>query len=451
MRRSSTRHGAGEQFDAVVGGAEPGIDKLGVGEPGTGGQQAISHPAGRALAVAESEREVADREDLGGPAQVADQVTVGAVGTSQGEQEAPEPEPSLRSVVILGTGLIGTSIGLALRARGVDVALDDIDITRVSLASSLGAGRVRRPDERFDLAIAAVPPAEVPKVLMHAYRLDLAQTYTDVCGVKAGPLRDLESLGMNMTKVVGGHPMAGRERSGPTAARRDLFDGRPWVVVPSSASAPDAVERVRLLARACRGVVIEMGAEEHDEAAALVSHLGHIVSTLLAGQLEHADQSSVDLAGPGVRDMTRLAAGDPALWADLLSANAAHVAVALRNFGRDVDAMVAALDEVSAGSDAGQAALRDLLVSGVRGRDRLPGKHGRQPVGWTTVVVVVPDSPGELARLLHAAGEAEVNVEDVALDHEPGRMAGLVELSVRPDVADKLVTTLRSQGWSAHV
>ncbi len=361
-------------------------------------------------------------------------------------------EPArLRSVVIVGTGLIGTSIGLALRGSGVDVALDDVDFTRVELASSLGAGRARQPGERFDIAVAAVPPEGVANVLMRAFALDLARTYTDVSGVKAGPLREVESLGMDMSRMVGGHPMAGRERSGPAAARSDLFLGRPWVVVPLPGSAPDAVESVRLLAQACGGVVIEMGADEHDQAAALMSHLGHLVSTLLAAQLQGADQSSVDLAGPGVRDMTRLAAGDPALWTELLSANAEHVAAALRGFGRDLDATVTALDQVRAGSQAGRAALTDLLVAGVQGRARLPGKHGRQPVGWATVAVVIPDSPGELARLLHAAGEAEINVEDVALDHEPGRMVGLAELSVSAEVAETLVATLRSQGWSAHL
>jgi prephenate dehydrogenase len=169
--------------------------------------------------------------------------------------------------------------------------------------------------------------------------------------------------------------------------------------------------------------------------------------------LLEADDAAVALAGQGVRDTTRIAASDPALWTSVLGGNAGNVAAVLASVRDDLAAVVAALagldaDARSADDGAPPSAVTDLLTRGRAGRARLPGKHGSAPTTYAVVPVVIPDRPGELARLFAAAGQAKVNIEDVAIEHSPGRPLGLVELSVRPEAADVLAAALQRDGWT---
>ena len=142
----------------------------------------------------------------------------------------------MKTAVVLGTGLIGTSVALALSRHGVLVLLEDRDPDAVRTAASLGAGTVLVPEgleAPVDLAILAVPPAHVARTLGEAQARNLARAYTDVCSVKAGLVAEAVALGLDTTAYIGGHPLAGREKSGPLAARADLFEGRPWVLTPA--------------------------------------------------------------------------------------------------------------------------------------------------------------------------------------------------------------------------
>jgi prephenate dehydrogenase len=363
--------------------------------------------------------------------------------------EAPA-DLMLRKVLIVGAGLIGTSIGLALRDRGVDVALEDNAAGRLALATGLGAGRATTPDERFDLAVVAVPPAAVAHELFRLQRLDLALTYTDVASAKAQPQHEAELLGVKMSTYVGGHPVAGRERSGPAAAHLDLFVGRPWVITRTPLTADAAFNAVAGLARMCGAVPVTMSADEHDAALATVSHLPHLVASLLACQLVEAAPSTVALGGTGLHDTTRVAAGDPELWTQILLANAGHLAVALDNFSADLDRMVEILRRIEGGDRDASGLLTEELRKGVAGRARVPVKRGEPAAGFATVPIVVRDAPGELAAVLRALGDAGINVEDVRVEHEPGRARGLVELDVRDDAVPALIACMQQAGWEVY-
>jgi prephenate dehydrogenase len=343
-------------------------------------------------------------------------------------------------------------VGLALRRAGVEVTLSDPHEEHARRAEELGAGRAVAVAPEVDVFVAAAPPAAVPQVLREAVAAGVARTYTDVAGVKAGPLAEVSAAHPGLDSLVGGHPMAGRERSGPGAARTDLFDGRPWIVTPVPGSSDEAVATVELLARTCRATPVRMAPDEHDRAVALVSHAPHVVAALVAGRLADAPERAVAVAGTGVRDITRVAESEPDPWVTLLRANAAPVAQVLRGLREDLDAGIEALERLAAdGTDAPAAdTLRGLLRSGNAGRARLPGRHGGRPEHLTAVPVVVPDRAGELARLLVAVGEAGVNVEDLAIEHSLGQPAGLTELLVRPEAADELAEVLTRQGWSVH-
>jgi prephenate dehydrogenase len=361
-----------------------------------------------------------------------------------------------RSVLIIGTGLLGTSVALAVRPKGTLVHLVDRDPAVAERASELGAGVAGWPMLDPEIIVIGAPPPVVGEIVADAQRRYPTSVVTDLASAKLVPERDVRAAGGDLARFVGGHPLAGRERSGPQAARGDLFEGRPWVLTPSAETASDAYELVRLLVLACDAVPVEMSATEHDVAVALVSHAPHVVAASVAGRLLDASPAAVALAGQGVRDVTRIAASDPELWIDILVANAGPVGQVVAGVRHDLDGVLAALEVLQdvdrSDQERTEAAedLRAFLGRGVGGRAAIPGKHGGASVRYVGVPVVVPDAPGELARLFAAAGEAGVNIEDLTIEHSPGQPVGLIELAVRPGAVAELVAALRAGGWTVQ-
>ena len=351
-------------------------------------------------------------------------------------------------VLIAGTGLIGTSIALALRAKGADVWLSDADEATAKLAADLGAGVVV-PDLRdakgiADVAVLAMPPAVVGAMLGHAQECAVAEWYTDVASVKALPVAQARELGCDLETYVPSHPLAGRERHGPAAAQADLFLGRTWALCPLPETSADAVAAVTSLAVACGAVPVTTDPETHDRWVALVSHAPHLVAVAMAARLAPSSvpADALGLAGQGLRDVTRIAAGDSALWTQILTANAGPVAEVVAAVAEDLAAAARELAEASSKTD-----VAGLLDRGRAGVARIPGKHGGQPRNFRLVQVVIADRPGELARLFNAAGAAGVNIEDIRLEHSPGLPVGVAELSIHPDQAGTLLDAMEAGGW----
>ncbi|MEV4285010.1 prephenate dehydrogenase [Nonomuraea bangladeshensis] len=357
----------------------------------------------------------------------------------------------LRTVLVVGTGLIGTSTALALRRHGVRVLLADRDPGAVRLARELGAGEEwtpeAPPEEGVDLAVIAVPPAFVASELLELQRHDAARFYTDVASVKAEPIDRARQLGCDLTSYVASHPLAGRERSGPGAAREDLFLGRPWALCPTGEADPEAKAAVLRLVELCGANPVEVGAVEHDRAVAVVSHAPHVTASAVAARLADTTDIALGLAGQGVRDVTRIAGSDPGLWLGILSGNAAPVAEVLEAVARDLTEAAGALRALADGDGTAMQDITQLLKRGVVGHDRIPGKHGGPASAYAVVQVVIGDRPGQLARLFQVCDEVGVNVEDVRLEHAPGLPLGIAELSVQPDAAVPLVEALRDRGW----
>jgi prephenate dehydrogenase len=358
----------------------------------------------------------------------------------------------VRSALVVGTGLIGTSAALALAGRGVTVHLRDHDASRARTAAALGAGTEDKPDGPVDLAIIAVPPTHVAGTLAESMRAGEARGYLDVASVKDGPRRELVALGLDTAAYIGTHPMAGKERSGPLAGTADLFEGRPWVLTPTPDTHTEVLNLALELVALCRAVPVVMDADAHDRAVALVSHTPHLISSMVAARLEEADETAVRLCGQGIRDVTRIAASDPAMWVEILSANAGPVAEVLAGIAADLGRTVEALRALQSADRAerrgGAAGVEDVLRRGNAGRVRVPGKHGTAPTVYENVAVLVSDQPGELARIFADAGRSGVNVEDVRIEHATGQQAGLVVLMVEPAAAPVLAAALRERGWS---
>ncbi|GAB3059577.1 prephenate dehydrogenase [Sediminivirga luteola] len=375
----------------------------------------------------------------------------------------------MNTVKIVGTGLLGTSIGLRLRTRGVRVLLADASPTMAALARDMGAGE---PDDgsACDLIVVAVPPDVAGQVIAAELRRDPGATVTDVASIKGLLLQQVRGLATKaeLDRYIGSHPMAGREKSGAVAARHDLFIGRPWVVCSDEDTPPGRLRQVLALIETMGATPVHLEPDFHDAAVARVSHAPQVIASLMAAQLVDAPPEGVGLAGQGLRDVTRIAASEPGLWARILSGNAAEVRRVLLGVRDGLDRVIDALDtgegagaDAGAGVDAGAgsrtlkpgavAELAGVIAAGNEGYDRIPGKHGQAQRRFEPVTVLVDDSPGSLGRLFAAIGEIGVNIEDVRIEHAAGQPLGIVEVFVEPRVAHELAEALRRRGWRVPV
>jgi prephenate dehydrogenase len=346
------------------------------------------------------------------------------------------------TTVIIGAGLVGASVGCALTAAGWTVHLVDAKASHARVAAELGAGTADPAEPgQVGLVIAAVPPRVLPGVITQALRTYPDAVVTDVGSVKAGVLNTLWDTEPELARYVGSHPMAGSQHSGPMTARADLFVDRTWVITPHRRTRPEAVEVVQRLVAACRARPVIMDVDDHDAAVARVSHLPHLMSVLTAGRLNEIPDEDLLLAGQGLRDVTRIAGSDPGLWEQILGSNSGAVLAELRQVHDQLQVLIKALEQPSTED------LRSVLSSGVTGTRRIPGKHGRAAVTYSRVVVQIPDEPGALGRLFALVGEAGVNVEDIAIEHDQVREIGYLSLSVDPDNEADLVAAITANGW----
>lgn len=343
---------------------------------------------------------------------------------------------------------------MALSAAGFHVTLEDPSPTACRLARDLGAGQLATDLDPLgppEVVVVAAPPDVAAAVVVESLRRWPEAVVTDVASVKQTVLDDVLRSGVDASRYVGSHPMAGRERSGAAAARRDLFDGRAWVVAPHEHSSPEAVRLVREIATVVGSAVRVMPAREHDEAVAAVSHVPQVAASVVASCLRDLPEPAVGLAGQGLRDVTRIAASDPRLWTQILAGNAAAVREVLLHVRAQIDEVVDALGSLTVGEGEGAlGALSRMLEAGNLGQARIPGKHGAAPTAYAVVSVLVPDEPGSLARLLTDMGDAGINLEDMHLEHGLGQPFGVAYISVVPAAAEPLAETLTSLGWQLH-
>ena len=359
-------------------------------------------------------------------------------------------------VLIRGTGLIGTSLGIALTRSGYAVSLTDPSPTAERLARDLGAGELAHLGDdsgpQPDLVIVAAPPDVAADVVTDSLRRWPDSVVTDVASVKGAVLEAARAADADLTRYVGSHPMAGRERSGAGHARGDLFEGRAWVVVPAAQSRESAVALVTDVARSVGSVVSVMDAHTHDEAVATMSHLPQVAASLVAAQLRSLDDRALGLAGQGVRDVTRIAASDPRLWTQIIAGNAGSIRQVLVRLHADLGELLEALAALSDPEDPDGAVgslevVNRTITHGNVGHARIPGKHGAGPAAYLPVTALVPDTPGALARLLTDVGDAGVNLEDLRIDHGLGQPFGLAEIMVVPAAVERLQQALEAKGW----
>jgi len=350
------------------------------------------------------------------------------------------PLNTFSKVEIHGSGLIGTSIGLALAANGVEVRMVDSDSRAQGLAQEL-VGPVKSEPFLADLVISAVPISAFGSVIASLENYNFNGGFIDVASVKVKPKVEISTSQLQSSRFLPSHPMAGREVGGAESARSDLFEGRAWII-DSQGVDGDVLAMGRELISLLGADCIDLPSDEHDKAVALISHLPQIISSILAKQLGGKPESWLRLSGSGLRDTTRIAASDPKLWREIISANAPAIEPLLRNFSKDLSAL---LDHLS-----DESAVEKVIADGVQGRSAIPGKHGGKVREYTYLPIVIEDKPGQLAAIFNECAKAEVNVEDLSIEHSPGQETGLITLALSPTDAKKLAEHLSKAGWSVH-
>jgi len=356
---------------------------------------------------------------------------------------APVEENLIKSIRIVGSGLIGTSIGLALAARGVDVEMLDRDPMAQQLAQDLMATKISPTPE---VILLAIPASAISEVFKAQFELNPGSKFIDIASVKTKPQVEVSEIKGASPRFLASHPMAGREVGGAASARADLFDGRTWIYCPDfldgSKVDPDVIEAGLWLIKALGATPISMSASDHDSAVALVSHLPQIVSSLLAAQLNGSKVSDLELAGAGLRDTTRIAASDPVLWQEIIASNSSQILPLLINLQNDLGSLIDTLRN--------PAQIGDFIAKGNTGRALIPGKHGGKAREYTQLPVVIEDKPGQLAALFDECAQAKVNIEDLTIEHSPGQFTGLITLALSANDADVLQKHLEKSGWNVH-
>jgi prephenate dehydrogenase len=338
-------------------------------------------------------------------------------------------EPS--TALVVGTGLLGASVGLTLRSQGWEVAGWDPDSK--SLHGALARGAIAQARDSADpdgseLIVLAAPPAAVVDMLR---KMTTDVLVTDVAGVKA----PIVAAGSHLRHFVGGHPMAGGETSGPSLSSSALFHGATWILTSDGADPAD-LERLRNLVSSFGANPKVMTAVEHDAAVARVSHLPHLLATALVG-LAQSDPAALGLAGGGFRDLTRIAAAESGWWAEILFANAGPV-------GATIDELEVALETWRRALESGdRTAVAEMLQTARAARAGMSEHHAQ-------VRVILLDRPGEIARVGHALETSRVDVRDFQLRHGEHGGGGILTISVRPNSREALADALRAQGFAVE-
>jgi len=345
----------------------------------------------------------------------------------------------LGKVRIVGSGLIGTSIGLGLVQRGIAVEMVDSDPSAQALARDLTGGEVVVDP---DVVVFALPTSVLSEVIQNEIDLNPQSTFMDVGSVKNEVLLKVKTFSGLSTRFLPTHPMAGREIGGAASARADLFQGRSWILTPEDDCAPESKKLVLELITLLGASPIELSALDHDAAVAKISHLPQIAASLVAKQLSGTPAEWMELAGQGLRDTTRIAGSDEKLWKEIIYSNRNEISELLINLQNDLQQMIDSLDD--------PAKIAVLIAAGREGKALIPGKHGGKAREYTYLPIVIDDKPGQLAAIFNECAAMQVNVEDLNIEHSPGQLSALITLSLSEHDAEKLSAHLTSIGWNVH-
>ena len=357
-----------------------------------------------------------------------------------------ERRSAVARLAVVGTGLVGTSVALAAGRTGTRSRGFDLDSRVLESAATRGAlepaASLIEAVADAELVVVAVPVGVAPTVVREVLDATADAVVTDVASTK----RQLASIAE--PRFVPGHPVAGGATGGPSRAAADLFDAATWFLTPADASAPESVELVERFVGSLGARAVRTDAAAHDRLLAVTSHLPHALANLLMLRVAAAaeeDDAPLAFAGASLREMTRLAGANAAVWSDIFLGNADEIASALVGLRGSLDELERALRE----SD--RASLEASIATAAAARERLESfAYRTEPEQLNRIRVRVPDRPGVLARITQILGAAQINLEDFELRHVSPEYGGVLVLLVAgADNAERARELLRREGFAA--
>jgi len=365
-----------------------------------------------------------------------------------GSPEAgPERPRAVERLAVLGTGLVGTSVALAAGRVGTRCRGFDADSGVLERAAARGAvepaSSLAEAVATAELVVVAVPVGPAPAVVQEA--LDAVgedAVVTDVASTK----RPLASIAD--PRFVPGHPVAGGTTGGPARAAADLFDAATWFLAPTDSSSAQSIGLVERFVASLGAQAVRTDAAAHDRLLALTSHLPHALSNLLMLRVAEAareDDAPLAFAGASLREMTRLAGANAAVWSDIFLGNADEIAAALGGLRASLDELERAL------GDGDRDGIEATIATAAAARERLESfAYRTAPAQLNRIRIRVPDRPGVLARITQILGAAQINLEDFELRHVSPEYGGvLVILVAGADNAARARELLRREGFAA--
>lgn len=360
------------------------------------------------------------------------------VKTSRNENWQRFPGSNTMKVRVIGAGLIGTSIALALKQAGCTLQMVDIDPVAQKLANKLVDGREL---DVVDVNIISADLANNKSLILKALKENKESIVIDIASVKSNLLQEISKLSENRQNFVSSHPMAGREVGGGHSARADLFKGRAWIGIESDETSQKARESLEYIVKSCGATLYWFSDKEHDEIVARISHLPQVISSSLGNLINESSGSSLNLAGQGLRDVMRLAASDSHFWSQLLIENANSVSLNIKQ-------MINKMQQLDSLIESGnQDGISKFLIEANDGFKKIPGKHGLSQRNYALLSVVINDEAGQLAKIFNECAKVQINIEDLSIEHSPGQLTGLITLSVAEKDSQKLSDHLSACGW----
>jgi prephenate dehydrogenase len=359
---------------------------------------------------------------------------------------------------VIGVGLIGGSIGLAARERIDSARVVGFDSSERALVAALERKAI---DERCaspgqavegsDVCFVCCPVGVLGDAVRQALQMGGDCVVSDVGSTKKSVLNELAESGLpesDVSRFIGGHPLAGAEASGVEHARGDLFEGATWYLTPTARTSGVHYERLYRTISAFGARPAAVDTSTHDRLMATVSHLPHALANVLVGQAARAlveEEQSLPATGPSFRDATRVAGANPALWRDIFLSNREAIETELEAYIGELGTVLERLrsgnsDELERWIEEARADRQRLLELELAGG----------PV--SELRVTVPNKPGIVAQVSLALGEAGVNIVDMALYPAPDMRSGAIALWVSGEQgAERAVELILGLGYPASV
>ncbi|MBJ6363543.1 prephenate dehydrogenase [Paenibacillus sp. GCM10012307] len=362
----------------------------------------------------------------------------------------------MTTIAIFGVGLIGGSLALCFKGKpGLHVIGHSVRPSSVEKyiqrgVVDEGTTSMREAAEAADFIFLCVPVGNLEEYVqkLSTYKLKPGCIITDVGSTKASVAACARKHDLQGAHFIGGHPMAGSERSGVEAASSILFENAYYVLTPDPSTPAAAVDRLKALLADTKAHIVRVDAVEHDEIVGAISHLPHIIAAMLVNQIRGYNEGNplyASLAAGGFRDITRIASSDPVIWRDILINNKDVLLSLLADWQEETNKVIQVLE------NGDGAAIEEAFLTAGQFRSQLPERRKGMIHSIFECYVDVADHPGIIGKIATELGNHRINLSNLQIIESREDVPGILRLSFREQTdLDQAVELLHSSGYSTH-